>query len=536
VSAVRTGDRRARLLTPALVFVTLVVAVISSLGAPLIPLISRDLHVPLSDAQWSLTAALLAGAVSAPIMGRLGDGPHRREAIACGLGVVLLGGILAALAGSLPVLVVGRAMQGVGLGLVPLAMAAARDGLPAREVPPAIALLSVSAAGGVGAGYPVSGLIAEHLDLHAAFWFGAGFSAIALVAVLAVVPPSRGRRGVPLDLRGAALLSGGLIALLLAVGQGERWGWGSATILALLAAAAVLLCAWVVQQSRAAHPLVELRLLRRRAVLTADASAFVLGAAMYLYLSVVTAFVQAPPGAGYGFGASVLTAGLCLVPFSITSLIASRLLPAATRLLGPRGVLPVGCLVVAGAGAFFALAHGALWEAFAAMAIVGVGIGFTFAAIPGLIVRAVPAEETGSAMGFYQVVRYIGFSLGSALAASILAGHTPAGAHLPTEAGYEMALWAAAGLCLAAAVLAWVLPAGAGPASPALRRLEAEDAELGAAGVVGLEGSAAQGALRRFTAWCVPRPGGRLRSSPWRSRSSGSASDRRSARRARATP
>jgi predicted MFS family arabinose efflux permease len=488
-------NTRAGLLTPVLFLVTLVVAVISSLGAPLIPLISTDFHVSLSDAQWSLTAALLSGAVSAPVMGRLGDGAHRRKAIAGGLAIVMVGGILAALAGSLPVLVAGRAMQGVGLGLVPLAMAAARDGLPARDVAPAIALLSVSAAAGVGAGYPVSGLIAEHLGLHAAYWFGATFSALALVAVLYVVPESTGGQSGGLDVRGAALLSAGLIALLLAIGQGTAWGWGSPEVVALLGAAAVLLVVWVVTQLRVPAPLVELRLLRRRAVLTADASAFFLGVAMYIDLSVVTGFVQTPRDTGYGFGASVLTAGLCLVPFSLTSLIASRALPFATRLLTPRGVLPVGCLLVASAGALFALAHGALWEAFVVMAIVGAGLGFTFAAIPGLIVRAVPEEETGSAMGFYQVVRYIGFSLGSAVAASILAAHTPAGAHLPNELGFETALWAGAGACVAAALVAWILPgsaaarAASAPPSDALERLETEDAELGTAGLIGLDRS-----------------------------------------------
>ncbi|MCW2993114.1 MAG: transporter [Conexibacter sp.] len=483
------ADRKAGLLTPVLFLVTLVVAVISSLGAPLIPLISTDLHVSLSDAQWSLTAALLAGAVSAPIMGRLGDGAHRREAIAAGLAVVTLGGVLAAVATSLPILVVGRAMQGVGLGLIPLAMAAARDGLPGPKVAPAIALLSVSAAAGVGVGYPVSGLIAEHLGLHAAYWFGAGFAAISLVAVLAIVPRSTATSKGRLDVSGALLLSTGLIALLLAIGQGTAWGWGSTRIVALLIVAAVLIVAWAPLQLRTTNPLIELRLLRHPAVLTADASAFVLGAAMYIDLSVVTAFVQTPRSTGYGFGASVLTAGLCLVPFSITSLLASRALPLATRVLGPRGVLPVGCLTVAAAGALFALGHHALWEAFAIMAIVGVGLGFTFAAIPGLIVRSVPEEETGSAMGFYQVVRYIGFSIGSALAASILAAHTPHGAHLPTETGFETALWVGAGLCVAAALTAWLVPGRTPSARPSeeLERYETEDAELGTAGVIGLE-------------------------------------------------
>jgi predicted MFS family arabinose efflux permease len=486
---------RAAALTPVLVFVTLVAAVISSLGAPLVPLISHHLHVSLSDAQWSLTAALLAGAISAPIMGRLGDGPYRREGIAIGLGIVFLGGIIAGLANDLSVLVVGRAMQGVGLGLAPLTMAAARDHLPPEKGPPTIALLSVSAAAGVGAGYPISGLIAQHLGLHAAFLFGGLVSGVALLATLAVVPSNRDAPRAPLDTIGALLVSLGLVALLLAIGQGNAWGWGSARVLALFAAAVVLLGVWVVQQLRSSRPLVELRLLRRRAVLTGDVSALVLGIAMYMYLSLVTDFVQTSPSAGYGFGASVLVAGFCLVPFSILSLLASRSVPALSRRIGSRAIIPLGALAVAAAGAFFALVHSSLWQAFVTMGLVGIGLGYTFAAIPGLIVRAVPEDETGSAMGFYQVVRYVGFSLGSALSAVLLAGHTPPGQHLPTLAGYRSAFWIAAGICSAAAVIAWLLPRGGDSRTEAeraarereLAQMMQEEGELGGAGLVGVE-------------------------------------------------
>jgi MFS family permease len=95
-----------------LLFVVMVTGIISSLGAPLIPSISEDLHVSLSSAQWSLTATLLIGVVASPVMGRLGDGPRRRETLLGGLAVVTAGSVIAALAPSLAVLVAGRAMQG----------------------------------------------------------------------------------------------------------------------------------------------------------------------------------------------------------------------------------------------------------------------------------------------------------------------------------------------------------------------------------------------------------------------------------------
>ncbi len=478
--------RREAALAPVLVVTTMVVAIISSLGAPLIPSVSDDFGVSLGSAQWSLTATLLVGAVSAPVMGRLGDGPRRRVALLSGLALVTLGGIVSALAPGLAVLVAGRALQGIGLGLVPLTMAAARDHLPAARVPQTIALLSVCAAAGVGAGYPLSGLIADGLGLSAAFWFGAIVSGTALLGVALVVPSSRHLEATSLDVRGVVLLTVGLGALLLAIAEGTAWGWSSAEVLGLLAGAAVVLIAWTRQQLRVASPLVELRLLRHPAVLTGDACATVLGVAMYMDLSGVTEYVQTPRAAGYGFSASVVVAGLCLVPFSLTSLVASRALPWSTRMVGRRGLLPAGCLVVAFAGAFFALFHTALWQAFVMMGIVGLGLGSTFAAIPGLVVAAVPESETGSAMGFYQVVRYVGFSLGSALAASILEGRTRAGQHLPTEGGYTLVLWVAVGICVAAAALAWVLPARAGATGPREEGFVEEDAELATAGLVGL--------------------------------------------------
>lgn len=480
--------RRPALLLPVLVGVTFVAATVSSLGAPLIPSIGEELDVPLSTAQWSLTATLLFGAVSSPIMGRIGDGPHQRAALLGGLVAVAVGGVVSALAPSLAVLVAGRALQGLALGLVPVAMASAREHLPPEKVAPAIALLSVSAAGGVGAGYPVAGLIAEGLGLAAAFWFGAGVSLVALAAAVAVVPPSAGRATGPLDLGGSLLLTGGLGALLVAIAEGTTWGWASPAELGLAAVAVVLLGAWVRHQLHSPAPLVELRLLRRPAVLTGDACALVLGVAMYMFLSLVTEHVQTPASAGYGFGATVFVAGLTLLPFSVLTLAVARAVPALTRLVGERAVLPLGCVVVGLAGASYAVLHDALWHAFVALALVGAGIGTTFAVIPGLIVRSVPSSETGSAMGFYQVVRYVGFSLGSALAASLLAAHTPAGAHLPTASAFPQALWVGAAICLVAGAVAWLLPqAPPAPADPALAKLGEEDAELGGAGLVGIE-------------------------------------------------
>jgi predicted MFS family arabinose efflux permease len=483
---------REAVLVRVLMGVTMVAGVISSLGAPLIPSVAGTLHISLESAQWSLTVALLSGSVSAPIMGRLSDGPHRRETIIVGLLIVFTGSIIAGVAQSLIVLVVGRAMQGVGLGLAPVTMAAARDHLAADRSPGVIAILSVCGAAAVGAGYPISGLIDSDFGLHAAFLFGAVMSGIALVAAVRIIPASRTLTAGLLDLAGAAVMAVGLISLLLAIGQGQQWGWDSLPVVGLFVIAIVAIASWVPLQLNGRSPLVELRQLRHRGVLTADLAAIVLGVAMYMFLTLVTEFMQEPRSLGYGLGSSALTAGLSLVPFSVMSLLASRTIGRVSRYASDSVILVAGSLLIAGSGAFFALAHGAVWEAFAAMGGIGVGFGYTFAAIPGMITRAVPRSETGSAMGLYQVIRYVGFSLGSAAAASILAGDTADHGRAVLEGGYVTALWIGAIICAASAAISGLLSRGnPRPDADALggtarREVATEDAELGTAGLSGI--------------------------------------------------
>jgi MFS family permease len=185
--------------------------------------------------------------------------------------------------------------------------------------------------------------------------------------------------------------------------------------------------AWVAYELRITDPLIDVRQVRNRSVLTADTSAFLIAVAMYLFLPIIVEFVQIPVASGYGFGASILTSGLVFVPLSFGSFVASRCLTAYTNRFGVRSMIPFGSVVFAVSTLFFALEHGALWEAFVAAGIAGIGIGFTFAAMPGFMIQAVPASETGSAMGLYQVLRRIGLSLGSALAAAVLISSTKSG-------------------------------------------------------------------------------------------------------------
>jgi predicted MFS family arabinose efflux permease len=438
-----------------LVFLGMVVAIVSSLGAPLIPTIARVEHVSLANAQWSLTITMLVGAVATPTMGRLGDGPRRRTVILGALAAVTVGSVLAALSLPFAFLIAGRALMGIGLGLTPLAMATARDSL--RESRSTVALLSITTVAGVGLGYPLTGLIAQHLSFHAAFWFGAIVSGTALAAAAMAIPTTAGRVAHRLDVIGAVLLATSLSGLLLVLSEAEVWGWASFRVVGITGAALLLLALWIGQELRTEHPLIDLRLVRNRTVLTADVTGLMAGVGMYLLMSLVIRYVQTPTSTGYGFGASVVVAGLVLLPFSIASVTASKVAPLLARRTSADRVLPIGCGIFVVATVLFVLARGSLWEMFAVMAVAGLGVGCTFAALPGLIVRSVPAEETGSAMSFNQVLRYVGYSIGSALSATVLEAHTPHGQALPTARGYDLTALIGCGVLILAGILSFVL-------------------------------------------------------------------------------
>src|SRR4051794_7624948 len=333
--------RRPRALVHVLIFVGTVVAVISSLGAPLVPAIASAMGTSLPSAQWALTVTLLVGAVATPVIGRLGDGPHRRRVILAVLAVVTVGGALVALPLGLGWLIAGRGLQGFGLGLTPLAIATARDALTGERAHATIAALSITTAAGLGLGYPVTGLIAELGGVHAAFWFGAAISAVALGAAAIVFPRSADVPSRRLDVVGAFLLGVGLAAALLVLSEGEKRGWTSPWLLGAAAVSAASLVGWGLWELRAATPLVDLRLARGRGAAVAHGAALLVGMANYLMIASVTFLAQTPSSTGYGFGATVVVSGLILVPFSAASMLAGRLARALTAAGRGRLLLPL---------------------------------------------------------------------------------------------------------------------------------------------------------------------------------------------------
>jgi EmrB/QacA subfamily drug resistance transporter len=355
------------------------------------------------------------------------------------LALFALGSLIAALSTSLALLVAGRAVQGAGGAVFPLAFGIIRDEFPRERVATGIGLISATFGIGGGAGLVLSGLIVDHLSYRWIFWFGLVVVLIAMVAARLFIPESPVKSPARIDFAGAALLSGGLTALLLAVSEGNRWGWGSAPIVGLFAGAAILLVVWVLYERRVPEPLVDIELLRVRAVWTTNATGFLIGFGMFGSFILIPQFVQTPESVGYGFGVGVTGAGLFLLPSAAVMLVAGPLAGMLGSRVGSKVPLVIGTASAAASFLFLSIAHSDPWQILLAVFLLGFGIGMSFASMANLIVDAVPQHQTGEATGMNTIMRTVGGAFGAQIAAAIVTNHIPEGSRYAAESGFTAA-------------------------------------------------------------------------------------------------
>ncbi len=437
-------------------------AIMQTLVTPLIAELPAMLHTTPSNAAWVITVTLLVAAVWVPISGRLGDlFGKRRILLACSVPLVV-GSVVCALSSSVVPMIVGRGLQGVGMGMVPLGIALLRDVVPAERLSSSIALVSASMGIGGGLGLPIAAAVAQYTNWRVLFW-GSAVLAAGIAALIWFLIPDvpAGARGQRFDVPGALGLGAGLVCLLLAVSKGGDWGWTSTTTLGLAVAAVVLLPVWGLWELRTRHPLIDLRATARpRVLLTNIASVFV-GFSMYASMLVVPQLLQFPEATGYGLGQSMLAAGLWMAPGGIMMMLVSPLGGRLTDARGPKFTLICGVLVLAAGYGLALLLAGSAAGLMLALMVTSSGVGLAYGSMPALIMGSVPLSETAAANGFNTLMRSLGTSVGAAVVGVVLSQMTVTlGGHsLASESGFRVALIIGGGVALVAAAIAAAIPA-----------------------------------------------------------------------------
>ncbi|MFE0633229.1 MFS transporter [Streptomyces sp. NPDC058864] len=437
-------------------------AIMQTLVTPLLTELPQILHTSSSNAAWVITATLLVAAVCVPVFGRLGDlVGKRRMLVVCSVPLVA-GSVVCALSSSVVPMIVGRGLQGMGMGMVPLGIALLRDVVPAEKLSSSIALVSASMGIGGGLGLPIAAAIAQYADWRVLFWGSAGLAAVVAVLIWFFIPEvPASAKGQRFDVPGALGLGAGLVCLLLAVSKGADWGWGSATTLGLFGAAVVVLAAWGWWELRTRDPLVDLRTTARPRVLITNVASVFVGFGMYAGMLVVPQLLQFPKATGYGLGQSMLAAGLWLLPGGIMMMIVSPLGGKLTNARGPKFTLLCGAVVLAAGYGLSLLLTGSAWGLMLAVMVVNSGVGLAYGSMPALIMGSVPLSETAAANGFNALMRSLGTSVGAAVVGVVLSQlTTTAGGHTFTsESGFRTGLLIGCGIALLAALIAAAIPA-----------------------------------------------------------------------------
>jgi EmrB/QacA subfamily drug resistance transporter len=410
-------------------------AMLQSLVVPVLPTIQKNLHTSQNTVTWVLTAYLLSASICTPILGRVGDMYGKKRIFVASLMALVVGSLLAAVATSVMVMIVARVIQGIAGAILPLTFGIIRDEFPRERVMGVIGSVAALIAVGAGLGIVLAGPIVDILGYHWLFWLPLIIVSVATVASYLFIEESTSRSEGSISWVAAILLSGWLVALLVAVSESSVWGWTSPKVIGLFVLAILIGIGWFFTEIRSANPLIDMRMMRTPAVWTVNLVALLFGIGMYATFAFLPEFLQTPSSAGYGFGASITESGLMLLPMTVTMFFVGLVSGRLSTRFGSKPVLFFASLVSIAPFVILAEAHTEKWEIVLATAILGTGFGAAFSAMSNLIVAAVPAHQTGVASGMNANIRTIGGSMGAAVMASIVTAGIATG-KLPTDAGY----------------------------------------------------------------------------------------------------
>ncbi len=440
-------------------------SLLHSMVIPILPTLQAELGTTQAGATWIVTSYLLSASVCTPVLGRIGDVAGRKRLLVVALLALAVGSLLAALATDLAVMIVARVVQGAGGAVLPLAFGIVRDLFPAGRVSGAVGAIASLTAIGTALGVALTGPVVQLLGSSWLFWIPMAVTAGAALAAAVVVPASAAPPGGRVSWLPGVFLAGWLVCLLLALGQGPTSGWASAPVLGLFGLAALGVLLWIAAESRADHPLIDLRMLRLRPIWAANLAALLLGVGMFAMIAFLPQLMQTPPSAGYGFGSTVTVSGLLVASASGPQLVVGLLLPGLDRRFGARALLVTGAGLCAVALLGLAFAHAAPWQVVVSLLVYGAGIGLAVAGLAGSVVTAVPPHQTGVASGMNANIRTIGGCLGTALVSSIVTSRLTMGG-VPEEDGYTIAFAVLGGCLLLAAGAGLLIPTRRDTAAP----------------------------------------------------------------------
>ncbi|MEU6422913.1 MFS transporter [Streptomyces spiralis] len=419
-------------------------------------------HFHTAQAGWTITVTNLAGGLLYPVTGRLGDLYGKRRILLLLTAGGVVGAVLSAVASDFPLFLLGRGLQALLLPTLPLAYSLIRDVFPPRIMATA-ASLTVT---GFGATFVISpflaGWLIDSFSYRGVFWFLAAYPAVCLVMILALVPetPVRARRR--LDYTAAVMLGLSAPAIVLGLSEGSVWHWTSPATLGCVAAGVILAVLWYRRDASAEQPLVDVRLLRSRAMRTTLlASGLIYGtAAIAPSIAPALLMTSRSAGGGYGFGVDAFGVAWFTAPMGACMVLGGLLAGSRTARWGARAPMLVGCLLLAVGSVVLATLPDQRWQMTVALAFYGAGMGLSYAGQPNLIIQAVPQEELGISAAMGSIAQNLGTAVAVQAVFVVLAQHPLGSGAAYSGHGYTLAFLIGTGCAVVSAVAVALVPHG----------------------------------------------------------------------------
>ena len=450
-------------------FSSLCASLMQSLVIPIQAELPELLHTTASNASWVVTATLLGGGVAMPVAGRLADIFGKKPVLVASSAILMLGSILCAVSDTLAVVLIGRVLQGMAMGYIPVAISLVKDVTPPRMTNTALSAVSATLGVGGALGLPLAAWIVEAFSWHALFWLAAILAAVMILAAITLLPHHHDAHPATVDFVGAFGLALGLVALLVGVTKGNDWGWDDPATLGMIAGGVVVLVAWGFHQVHHREPLVDLRTTVRLPVLLTNLAALMLGFGMMAQSIVIPQLLQMPPQTGYGLGQSIMQTGLWMAPGGIMMLLFSPVSSALLTRVGGRTTLAIGGAVIAAGYLVSVAMTDAPWKLMLATCITCAGVGIGYAAMPSLILANVPSAEASSSVGVNALMRSMGTTVAGAVMAIVLTSQTvnlAPGTTIPSHDAFRTCFVLGAAAALVAVVLTLIIPRNKRTATP----------------------------------------------------------------------
>ncbi|MGD1060836.1 MAG: MFS transporter [Methanomassiliicoccales archaeon] len=417
-----TKTRRMSYATVVLLTSTMAVLLINyveTMVLPGIPDIQKELNTSAALASWITSAFLVVGAAVAPLFGKLGDVYGKKKMFLIVLGFYIVGVGLAGLSNNIYMLLVARAIQGIGFATLPLAIAMVTDVFPKGRVAAAQGVISGTVAIGTTLGLVLGAYVVQGLGWHYAFYTALILSILLFIVAFIVLKKDTPGCRTKMDYAGSAILMAGITLVLIYITEGPTRGWLSLDNLAFLIPGVILSVYFFVFESKRKSPLIEMKLLKIRNVLIANLVGIISGAGLFLAFFGVVYYAELPTAAG-GLGLDDISTGLALAPASIVMMVVGPLIGRVMPKVGPRPVIILGSLVMMAGFAMFAFMRGSVVEISLDATVAFVGTVMVMIPMVNMISTALPCESMTVGLGVNSMLRNLGGAIGPVLATTIM--------------------------------------------------------------------------------------------------------------------